>query len=211
MAPMSDIGFYGAAARGFEMKVSVRLDDDLVGEIDRVAAAHGQTRSAWIALALARAALAPANDVLPTPAPKEGDASDGLVRITVRVERSEAEAIVEAGAESGLNRNEWIKRTIRWQLWDKAAQLKLAPTTYAELEKIRKQVRAIGRNVNQAVHAMNAANQPGSTLELSRIAEPFIETCADVKALLTETRRSLAVYIGSEVGYWTSAFAEARA
>jgi hypothetical protein len=35
---------------------------------------------------------------------------------------------------------------------------------------LRKQVLAIGRNINQAVHAMNAANQPGSTLEVARIA-----------------------------------------
>lgn len=193
-----------------KMHVGLRINDDLVAEIDRVAAANGQTRSAWIALTLARAALAPTNDDLPTPQPRERERHDEVVRITIRLERSEAEAIEEAGATTGLSRNEWIKRTIRWQLWDKAAQLKLAPATYVEIEKIRKQVRAIGRNINQAVHAMNAANQPGSTLELARIAEPFIDTCGDLKAFLTDTRRSLAVYIGSEIGYWTGAFAEAR-
>ena len=200
----------GSAARGLGMKVTVRLKDDLVQEIDRVAAAQGQTRSAWIALTLARSALAPVNDVLPVPASSEGEQGDDQVRITVRLNRSEADAIVTAGTGAGLNRNQWIKRTIRWHLWDKAAELKLVPSTYAELRKLRMQVRAIGRNVNQAVHAMNAANMPGSTLQIARIAESFFETCADVQSELRSTRRSLSTYIGSEIGYWTEAFAEAR-
>lgn len=190
------------------MIVTARVSEGLAAEIDRVAAASGQSRSAWIALALARAALAPSNNDLPTPAQRDGGHPDDQVRITVRLHRSEVEAIEEVGADLGLNRNEWLKRAIRWQLWDKAARLRLAPATGAELGKLRKQVLAIGRNINQAVHAMNAANQPGSTLELSRIAEPFIETCTDLRSLLTSMRRSLATYIGGEVGYWTEAFAE---
>lgn len=192
------------------MHVGFRIKDELVVEIDRVAAANGQSRSAWVTLALARAVLSPVNDVLPVPAAAEGDVADDQVRITVRLNRSEAEAIATAGADVGLSRNQWIKRTIRWHLWNKAAELKLVPSTYAELRKLRMQVRAIGRNINQAVHAMNAANQPGSTLELARIAEPFLETCADVQSELRATRRSLSTFIGSEIAYWTEAFAEAR-
>jgi predicted transcriptional regulator len=44
------------------MMVSLRLKDELIAEIDRVASAHGQTRSAWIASTLARSVLAPVND-----------------------------------------------------------------------------------------------------------------------------------------------------
>jgi metal-responsive CopG/Arc/MetJ family transcriptional regulator len=47
------------------MMVSLRLKDELIAEIDRVASAHGQTRSAWIASTLARSVLEPANDSLP--------------------------------------------------------------------------------------------------------------------------------------------------
>jgi hypothetical protein len=104
----------------------------------------------------------------------------------------------------GLSRNEWIKRALRWQLWDRAGALRLAPVSQAELGKLRKQVLAIGRNINQAVHAMNAANQPGSTLEVARIAAPFLETCGDLKALLMETRRAISSYVGGEVGYWVT-------
>lgn len=81
--------------------------------------------------------------------------------------------------------------------------LRRAPTTQAELGKIRKQVLAIGRNINQAMHAMNAAKQPGSTLDISRIAGQFIETFAELKALLFAIRRSLSSSIGAEVGIST--------
>jgi predicted transcriptional regulator len=45
--------------------ISLRLKDDLIAEIDRVAAAHGQTRSAWIAQILTRTVLASEHDDLP--------------------------------------------------------------------------------------------------------------------------------------------------
>jgi hypothetical protein len=184
------------------MMVSLRLKDELIAEIDRVASAHGQTRSAWIASTLAHSVLAPANDSLPI-VDQQGRRSsprDG------RLHRSEIEAIDAAGAPLGLSRNRWIKRALRWQLWDRAGALRLAPVSQVELGKLRKQVLAIGRNINQAVHAMNAANQPGSTLEVARIAAPFLETCGDLKALLMETRRAISSYVGGEVGYWVSAF-----
>ncbi len=190
------------------MMVSLRLKDELVAEIDRVAAAHGQSRSAWIALALSRAALGSENDNLPTPAGEIGGHPDDQVRVTVRLNRSEIEAIDAVGSPIGLTRNEWIKRALRWHLWDKAARLRLAPATQVEIGKLRKQVLAIGRNINQAVHAMNAANQPESALDIARIAEPFLDTCAELKGLLFSTRRSLSSYVGAEVGYWTGAFAE---
>jgi len=188
------------------MIVSARLSDELVAEIDRVASAQGQSRASWIALALARSALGSANDDLPTIAMKERGHPDDYVRVTVRLHRREIEAIDAVGGPLGLTRNEWIKRALRWQLWDKAGMLRLAPISQAELGKLRKQVLAIGRNINQAVHAMNAANQPESSLDIARIAAPFMETCADLKALLFETRRALSSYVGGEVGYWVGAY-----
>jgi predicted DNA binding CopG/RHH family protein len=192
-----------------KMVVSLRLKDELVAEIDRIASAHGQTRSAWIAGTLTRAALGPENDSLPLAGGEGRGHPDDQVRVTVRLQRSEIEAIDAAGTPLGLTRNEWIKRALRWQLWDKAGVLRLAPVTQSEIGKLRKQVLAIGRNINQAVHAMNAANQPESSLDLARIAAPFIETCADLKTLLFDTRRTLSSYVGGEVGYWVGAFKDA--
>ncbi|CAM3055011.1 MULTISPECIES: ribbon-helix-helix domain-containing protein [Bacteria] len=195
--------------------ISLRLKDDLIAEIDRVAAAHGQTRSAWIAQILTRTVLASEHDDLPIAGAAgrldhEGH-SDEQVRVTVRLNRREIEAIDIVGAPLGLSRNEWIKRALRWQLWDKAAQLRLCPAMKEEVGKVRKQILLIGRNINQAVHAMNAANQPESSLDIARIAEPFLETCADLKIVLHATRRSLSAYVGGEVAYWTGAFGAPRA
>ncbi|GHH25438.1 hypothetical protein GCM10008023_38850 [Sphingomonas glacialis] len=186
------------------MNVGLRLKDELVAEVDRIAAANGQTRSSWIANTIARAVVAPFNDDLPN-LPLEGRGHpDDLIRVTIRLHRSEIEGIETVGAPLGLSRNEWIKRTIRWQLWDKAAVLRLAPATASELGKARKLVMKMSDNVNQAVHAMNAANMPGSSLDIARIAGSFIEMCGDFKAKLFEARRSFSSSVGAEVGYWTS-------
>ncbi|WP_329958611.1 hypothetical protein [Sphingomonas sp. Leaf37] len=182
------------------------MKDDLVAEIDRVAAANGQTRSSWIASVLASAVLAPENDDIPVlPIQGRGDPDD-LVRVTVRLGRSEIEGIDTVSAPMRMTRNEWVKRTLRWQLWDKAGVLRLAPATQAEIVKLRKQVLLIGRNINQAVHAMNAANQPESSLDIARIADPFIEKCEELKTLLFTTRLGLSASIGAEVGYWTETY-----
>ena len=69
---------------------------------------------------------------------------------------------------------QWLKRTIRWQLWDRAGELRLAPFTVRAITRLTFQVRAIGRQLNQAVHAMHAANQPGSGLAIDRIAGDVI-------------------------------------
>jgi hypothetical protein len=190
------------------MMVSLRLKDDLVAEIERVAAAQGQSRSAWMALALMRAVMQPANDSLPFRGAGEGGDPDEPVRVTVRLARSEIEAIDTVGAPMGLTRNEWIKRALRWQLWDKAGELRLSKVAQDEIGELRKRVTKISNNVNQAVKAMNAANQPGSRLEIERIAGPFVETCIDLRKLLFGMKRSLTTYVGGEVSYWTSAFAE---
>jgi len=185
------------------MKVTVRLSDNLTAEIDRIAAANGQTRSSWITKALTIAAVSPESQDVPVMPVQGRGHPDDYIRVTVRLNRSEMEAIDTVAAPMRLTRNEWIKRTIRWQLWDKAALLRLAPSTQTEIGKVRKQVLVIGRNINQAVHAINAANQPESSLDIARIAGSFLEICADLRSLLIEARRSLASSIGGEIGYWT--------
>jgi hypothetical protein len=186
-----------------KMKVTVRLGDVLTAEIDRIAVASGQTRSSWITAALTQAALTPESRSVPVMPIQGRGHPDDYIRVTVRLNRSEIEAIDTVAAPMRLTRNEWIKRTIRWQLWDRAALLRLAPATQTEIGKVRKQVLAIGRNINQAVHAMNAANQPESSLDIARIAGSFMETCAELRTLLIEARRTLASSIGGEIGYWT--------
>ena len=129
----------------FKMKVTVRLSDVLTAEIDRIAVASGQTRSSWITAALTQAALTPESRSVPVMPLQGRGHPDDYIRVTVRLNRSEMEAIDTVAAPMRLTRNEWIKRTIRWQLWDRAALLRLAPATQTEIGKVRKQVLAIGR------------------------------------------------------------------
>jgi hypothetical protein len=191
------------------MKVTVRLGDDLTSEIDRIAAANGQTRSAWISNVLLRAVMSEDSQDVPIMPVQGRGHPDDHIRVTIRLYRSEIESIDAVAGPMHLTRNEWIKRTLRWQLWDKAALLRLAPTTQTEIVKVRKQVLAIGRNINQAVHAMNAANQPESSLDIGRIAASLTEKCAEVRGVLWETRRVLAASIGGEIAYWTRRDGEA--
>jgi hypothetical protein len=92
------------------------------------------------AVALARAALGSENDELPIMPVQGRGHPDDYLRVTVRLNRSEMDAIDTVAAPMKLTRNEWIKRTLRWQLWDKAGVLRLAPATQTEIGKIRKQV-----------------------------------------------------------------------
>lgn len=117
----------------FKMKVTVRLSDVLTAEIDRIAVASGQTRSSWITAALAQAALTPESRSVPVVPIQGRGHPDDYIRVTVRLNRSEIEAIDTVAAPMRLTRNEWIKRTIRWQLWDRAALLRLAPATQTEI------------------------------------------------------------------------------
>src|SRR4051812_37817892 len=87
------IGLVVAAARGLRMIVTTRVSDDLAAEIDRLAMVQGQTRAAWLALAIARAALTPENRDVPVMAVQSRGDPDDQVRVTVRLDRREIEAI----------------------------------------------------------------------------------------------------------------------
>lgn len=190
--------------------VSVRLSDAVLAEIDRLAAMNGQSRAAWMSKVLATEVILPKHEEVPLGETRGRGHPDDAVRVTVRLSRSEIEAIDAVGEPMGLTRNEWIKRTLRWALWDKAGTLRLCPVSQGELGKLRKQIIKIGRNINQAVHAMNAANMPGSSLDIARIAGPFLETIADLRPLLRDARFEATSYAGSEVAYWTGAMSAAE-
>lgn len=64
---------------------------------------------------LASAILAPVNDALPV-LPVQREHPGDQVRVTVRLNRREIEAIDVVGAPMELTRDEWIKRALRWQL-----------------------------------------------------------------------------------------------
>ena len=98
---------------------------------------------------------------------------------------------------------QWLKRTIRWQLWDRAGELRLVPVTTRAITRLTFQVRAIGRQLNQAVHAMHAANQPGSQLQIDRIAGDVVAMEERILPVIARTADELQQVLSGEVSYWT--------
>ena len=96
-----------------------------------------------------------------------------------------------------------FKRTLRWQLWTRAGELRLVPSSHRAIIKLVSQVRAIGRSLNQAVKAMNAANRPQSPLEIQRIAAEVIAMEDRISQLVNDAAAGLTEILSGEVYYWT--------
>lgn len=178
--------------------LTLRIDDDVAAAVDALAKAAGMTRSKWIARAII--------DALPTrPAevrdvPVIGAASKML---SLRFPVEELAAMELVASRAGLTRAQWIKRTLRWQLWTRAGELRLVPGSHRAIIKLVGQVRAIGRSLNQAVKAMNAANRPQSPLEIQRIAGEVIAMENRISQIVNEAAAGLTEIVSGEVYYWT--------
>ena len=188
------------------MIISLRLKDDCVVEIDQLATAAGMSRSAWIGRAISDSMPRRPEEIRDTPAPV-----GKRTHVNLRLSEREIEAIDLVSARSGMTRMQWLKRTIRWQLWDRAGELRLAPFTVRAITRLTFQVRAIGRQLNQAVHAMHAANQPGSGLAIERIAGEVIAMEGRVLAVISKTADELQQSISGDVSYWTDRLGDGAA
>lgn len=104
--------------------------------------------------------------------------------------------------QAGLTRAQWIKRCIRWQLWDRAGELRLAQASAQSILKLAVQVRAVGRSLNQAVKAVNAANRPESAVDIAQAARAVIEMEDRISAIINMATFDLSAIASGEVRYW---------
>lgn len=178
--------------------LTLRIDDDLAAAVDALAKAAGMTRSKWIHRAIIDALPARPDEVRDVPV--SGTASKML---SLRFPVEELAAMELVAARAGLTRAQWIKRTLRWQLWTRAGELRLVPSSHRAIIKLVGQVRAIGRSLNQAVKAMNAANRPQSPLEIQRVAGQVIAMEDRISSLVNEAAAGLTEILSGEVYYWT--------
>jgi predicted DNA-binding protein len=178
--------------------VTVRLADDTSSAVDALAKAAGMTRSAWINRAIKDALQARPDEIRDMP-----DMTAATKTITMRFPITEIAAMESVAARAGLTRAQWIKRTVRWQLWDRAGELRLIPSSYRSIIKLVSQVRGIGRSLNQAVKAMNASNRPESKVDIGRIAEDVLQMEMRMRDTLGSTAAQLATIVSGEVYYWT--------
>ncbi len=104
---------------------------------------------------------------------------------------------------AGMTRSQWVKRALRWQLWDRAGELRLVPASHRAIIKLVAQVRAIGRSLNQSVKAMNAANKPESPIEIQRVAAELVKMEQHLSGIIRGATAELATAVSGEVDYWT--------
>lgn len=179
-------------------RITLRLDDDVTDLVDVLAKAAGMTRSAWIARAI-KDALGRRPDEI-RDLPMSGGASKTLA---LRLPAEEMDAIDLVAAKAGMTRSQWVKRTLRWQLWTRAGELRLVPSSYRSIMKIVAQVRAIGYSLNQAVKAINAANRPESPLLIEQVAPHVIAMESRLSETIREANSTLTAIVSGEVDYWT--------
>lgn len=179
-------------------RITLRIDDDKMSAIDALALAAGMSRSAWVNRAITDALQARPEEIRDVPI------GEGVSRmLSVRLPIEEIAAIEMVAAKAGITRGQWIKRTIRWQLWSRAGELRLIPSSYRSILKLVSQTRALGRSLNQAVKAMNAANRPDSTIEIMSGARAVIELEGRLSDQLNANASTLGEIVSGEVKYWT--------
>ena len=167
---------------------TVRLPDDLATRFDAVAANVGGRSQAL------RAMIERVSVASQTPGSTPAIRSRGSNRITVRLSDDELSQLDEAAAERGVKRTDWIAAVIR-------SRLPLTVPPRDDLEKlidIRRELRAIGRNVNQAVHALHAANMPESGLDVRREAERVTA----MRDAVLEQITAIGEALKGDLGYW---------
>ena len=178
--------------------VGLRIEDDLAQAIDFLAKAAGMTRSAWIKRALIDALQKRPDEIRDVP---EFTCPTKLV--SMRFPSEEIAAMETVAQQAGLTRAQWIKRTIRWQLWDRAGELRLVPMSAQSILKLAVQVRAIGRSLNQAVKAVNAANRPDASVPIELAAQAVIGMEDRLSTVIATATLDLSSITAAEVSYWT--------
>ncbi len=177
-------------SRAKDAILKFRLPAEQLAAFDRLA--EGRGGRAGIMRRLVSAALSNA-DALPRVAPAP-EYSKG-VRISFTLSALEV-AVAESHAEAkGLTRAQWVKALV-------VRHIKLKGRTDDALRKaagpIRKELRRIGVNLNQAVKAANAAARDGKTDDLIERLEAVIA----LRELINEQRSALEAAMRGDYEYW---------
>lgn len=181
------------------VKISVQVEERLADVITALSRAAGMSKSAWIRRTIMDRMDARPEEIRDVPIAARGTTKMVCLRLPVE----DIEAMEHVARLAGLTRGEWIKRTLRWQLWDRAGELRLLPQSQQEIVQLTAQMRAIGRSLNQAVKAMNAANRPDSPVEITSAARAVLAMDEELSGIINATARELTAIASGEVRYWT--------
>lgn len=167
----------------------VRLSDDLARRFDQSAAKAGG-RAALMRKLIEQAADGPGEGSdAPSPASRRPH------RLEIRLDNEDMRLLAAASSERGLTRNGWAAELVRHRL--RASAPPALPERQAIADAWR-QIRRVGLNINQAVHALHAAMMKDSRLDLAREAARV----ADMRQDVADQTRALGRALKGDLSYW---------
>ena len=172
--------------------LSARIDADTLAAFDDYAEARGG-RSAALRQMIEQAATTHG-------AAAHIERPDGAVsnRISLRFTDTENLVIAHRAAQRSTDRARWIKALVRRHIGLKG---RVDDGLLAELAPIRMQLLRIGRNLNQAMKAANAAMLETGDKQI----EPEIRRIADMRMEISEQVAAVGEAMRGDASYWTVA------
>lgn len=172
--------------------LSVRLDANALSAFDRFAVGRGG-RSVMVRQLIEQALRE--NSDRPVIDRSEGVAGN---RVSLRFTDVEIAVIAHRAAERSTDRSGWIKALVRRHL---ALKSRVDDGLLAELAPIRMQLLRIGRNLNQAMKAANAAMLETGDKRI----EPELTRIADMRLEVSEHVAAVGDAMRGDASYWAVA------
>lgn len=160
--------------------LKVRIDEALRVDVDAAAHRVGVSRSQFARTALAEKLRGQGTADAASSPQQVGHRKS----LHVRLDASETDAIDGVAARLGMKRNQWIVKRIRGALWDGKGNLHPSPSTADAIGGAVFQLQQIGRNLNQAVRAVNASAMPESGMDQSTVVAGLVRMQADVQGAI---------------------------
>ena len=170
--------------------MSARIDADTLAAFDAYAEARGG-RSAVLRQLIEQAAAAHGD----APHIERSDEAASN-RISLRFSDTENLVIAHRAAQRSTDRSRWVKALVRRHIGLKG---RVDDGLLAELAPIRMQLLRIGRNLNQAMKAANAAMLETGDKQI----EPELRRIADMRLEISEQVAAVGDAMRGEASYWT--------
>jgi hypothetical protein len=169
--------------------LTARVDRELLAAFDALAEGRGG-RSALLRTVLQQSLRHVAD--APRIAPRAESAGN---RVSLRFTDAETAVLDHRAAGRGIDRAGWIKALVRRHL---ALKVGVDDGMRDAVAPIRMQLQRIGRNLNQAMKAGNAAMMADSALQIDR----ELRRIADMREEINEQITALGDVLRGDTSYW---------
>lgn len=186
------------------MKWLQAIDDDVAAKMNAAAQTEGLTRSRWVARLIEREL--DSRPAPPTP-PKRHRGEQKFLKL--RIDAPVMDAIDVVANSAGMTRNQWVKNVLASRVFNKDGEIVLSPILAKKMGDGVGQLLAIGRNINQAVHAINSAVMPDSGMNLVQCANHLLAMRDDLEEAMTADRLLLLEMANAERRYWRGGSSDA--